>query len=117
MEFRDLSAWRVHISKVAPHSDVIGGKKSFVFVIEVQRIDITSTKENAEDLQWTVMRKYSEFYTLETRLTEFHGEFEDLHLPPKASLFTGTVFKGFFNQGYIRGKSLLESWVTTFLLD
>ena len=55
----------------------------------VQRIDITSTKENAEDLQWTVLRKYSEFYTLETRLTEFHGEFEDLHLPPKASLFTG----------------------------
>ena len=57
----------------------------------VQRIDITSTKENAEDLQWTVLRKYSEFYTLETRLTEFHGEFEDLHLPPKASLFTGKL--------------------------
>ena len=57
----------------------------------VQRIDITSTKENAEDLQWTVLRKYSEFYTLETRLTEFHGEFEDLNLPPKASLFTGKL--------------------------
>jgi len=87
-EYRDLSAWRVHISKVATHRDV-NGKNSFFFVIEVQRIDITSTKENAEDLQWTVLRKYSEFYTLETRLTEFHGEFEDLNLPPKASLFTG----------------------------
>ena len=64
----------------------------------VQRIDITSTKENAEDLQWTVLRKYSEFYTLETRLTEFHGEFEDLHLPPKASLFTGKLpFSHFFS--------------------
>ena len=67
----------------------------------VLRIDITSTKENAEDLQWTVLRKYSEFYTLETRLTEFHGEFEDLHLPPKASLFTGKLliqdFSHFFS--------------------
>ena len=71
----------------------VNGKNSFFFVIEVQRIDITSTKENAEDLQWTVLRKYSEFYTLETRLTEFHGEFEDLNLPPKASLFTGKQLK------------------------
>ena len=63
----------------------------------VQRIDITSTKENAEDLQWTVLRKYSEFYTLETRLTEFHGEFEDLHLPPKASLFTGKLLYKIFH--------------------
>ena len=65
----------------------------------VLRIDITSTKENAEDLQWTVLRKYSEFYTLETRLTEFHGEFEDLHLPPKASLFTGKlpIYINFFS--------------------
>ena len=74
---------------MATHRDT-NGKNSFFFVIEVQRIDITSTKENSEDLEWTVLRKYSEFYTLETRLTEFHGEFEDLHLPPKASLFAGT---------------------------
>ena len=26
---------------------------------------------------------------METRLTEFHGEMEGLHLPPKANLFTG----------------------------
>ena len=26
---------------------------------------------------------------MEGRLTEFHGEFEDLNLPPKAHLFTG----------------------------
>ena len=67
----------------------------------VQRIDITSTKENAEDLQWTVLRKYSEFYTLETRLTEFHGEFEDLHLPPKASLFTGKLLKQIVSHFFI----------------
>lgn len=88
LEFRDLSAWRICIPKVATKCDD-NGKTYFIFVIEVQRIDIPSTKENAEDLQWRVDRKYSEFYTLETRLTEFHGEFEDLHLPPKANLFTG----------------------------
>ena len=66
-----------------------GKKVFFTFTIEVQRIDITSRQENAEDLQWTVQRKYSEFYTLESKLTEFHGTFEDLHLPAKASLFTG----------------------------
>ena len=35
-EYRDLSAWRVNISKVATHRDV-NGKNSFFFVIEVQR--------------------------------------------------------------------------------
>lgn len=89
----------------------MNGKNSFFFVIEVQRIDITSTKENAEDLQWTVLRKYSEFYTLETRLTEFHGEFEDLNLPPKASLFTGEVLKCISNKNFLykRILTLLKS--------
>ena len=87
LEYRDLSAWRVQIPRVATKQDANNGKKFFIFVVEVQRIDITSTKENAEDLQWTVFRKYSEFYTLESKLTEFHGPFEDLHLPSKVNLF------------------------------
>ena len=37
--------------------------------------------ENAEDLHWKVQRQYSEFYALESKLTEFHGEFEDVRLP------------------------------------
>lgn len=86
LEYRDLSAWRVQIPRVDTKQDE-NGKKFFIFVIEVQRIDITSTKENAEDLQWTVLRRYSEFYTLESKLTEFHGPFEDLHLPSKVNLF------------------------------
>ena len=86
--YRDLSAWRIQIPNVVAQTDQ-NNKKIFVFLIEVHRIDIDSTKENAEDLQWKVFRRYSEFYTLESKLTEFHGQFEDLHLPPKASLFTG----------------------------
>lgn len=44
---------------------------------------------NAEDLHWKVQRRYPEFYALESKLTEFHGEFEDAKLPAKAKLFMG----------------------------
>ena len=44
---------------------------------------------NAEDLHWKVERRYPEFYALESKLTEFHGEFEDAKLPAKAKLFMG----------------------------
>ena len=43
MEYRDLSAWRVSIPKVETGSDT-NGKACFVFVIEVQRIDVTAQK-------------------------------------------------------------------------
>ena len=45
--------------------------------------------DNAEDLHWTVQRRYSEFYALESKLTEFHGEFDDVKLPPKGKIFFG----------------------------
>jgi len=65
------------------------GKACFVFVIDVQRIDITSRQDDGEDLHWKVQRRYSEFYTLEAKLTEFHGEFEDVRLPAKAKFWKG----------------------------
>ena len=43
MEYRDLSAWRVSIPKLATSQDAYG-KPCFVFVIEVQRIDATIHK-------------------------------------------------------------------------
>ena len=66
-----------------------GSKPCFVFVIDVQRIDITSQREDGEDLHWIVQRRYSEFYALEAKLTEFHGEFEDAKLPMKAKFWKG----------------------------
>ena len=88
-DYRDLSAWRVTIPKVVAKTS--GGKSHFVFVIDVQRIDVTSRKGNGEDLHWTVSRRHSEFYALESKLTEFHGEFEgdQVKLPAKAKLFSG----------------------------
>ena len=67
------------------------GKPCFVFVVDVQRIDITAQQDDGEDLHWTVQRRYSEFYALEAKLTEFHGEFEDIRLPPKAKF---SLWKG-----------------------
>ena len=47
MEYRDLSAWRVSIPTLATSQDS-NGKACFVFVIEIQRIDVTAQKGKAE---------------------------------------------------------------------
>lgn len=35
---------------------------------------------------WHVSRRYSEFYVLENKLSEFHGSLSPAHLPPKKLL-------------------------------
>ncbi|CAL4096270.1 unnamed protein product, partial [Meganyctiphanes norvegica] len=83
--FRDLTAWRVSIPRVEQKLDP-SAKPIYVFVVDVTRIDVTG--ERPEELQWEVERQYHEFYILETKLTEFHGEFIDNQLPPRKSLFS-----------------------------
>lgn len=85
-EFRDLSAWRVMIPRLEARTDA--GKACFVFIIQVQRIDVTSRKDGA-DLEWTVERQYHEFYSLQSALVQYHGVFEDAKLPPRSKLFGG----------------------------
>nr|CAD7598805.1 unnamed protein product [Timema genevievae] len=82
---RDLNAWRVSIPSVDTRFD-INNKTYPVFNINVQRIDV-NTEEDPDRYHWTVDRKYNDFYALESKLTEFHGEFTDTHLPPKRILF------------------------------
>ncbi|XP_076047790.1 sorting nexin-14-like isoform X2 [Oratosquilla oratoria] len=82
--FRDLTAWRVSIPHVEQRVDVTG-KAYYAFIVDVTRIDVTG--ENPEELHWEVERRYHEFYILETKLTEFHGEFPD-KLPPRRTFFT-----------------------------
>lgn len=84
--FRDLSAWRVSIPRVEQHFDHTS-KPYYAFIVDVTRIDVTGA-EHPEELHWEVERRYHEFYILENKLTEFHGEFQDNQLPPRRSLFT-----------------------------
>lgn len=80
---KDLSAWRVSIPNVETRVDM-SHRHYVVFVIEVQRIDVTE-RDTPEDLNWSVARKYQEFYVLEAKLMEFHGALPVDPLPPRRS--------------------------------
>lgn len=43
-------------------------------------------EENEGGNHWTVERRYTDFYALEAKLTEFHGEFPDNQLPSRRML-------------------------------
>ena len=77
---RDLSAWRVTVPRLEARS--FEGRSCFTFIIQVQRIDVTSMSEG-EDLEWVVERQYHEFYSLQSALVQYHGMFEDAKLPPR----------------------------------
>lgn len=85
-ETRDLSAWRVTVPRLEART--LEGRARFTFVIQVQRIDVTS-RTDGDDLEWTVDRQYHEFYSLQSALVQYHGMFEDTKLPPRAKLFGG----------------------------
>ena len=44
--------------------------------------------DDFEKSNWQVYRRYNEFYVLEQKLTEFHGEFDDTQLPPRKTFST-----------------------------
>ncbi|KAG8196176.1 hypothetical protein JTE90_007905 [Oedothorax gibbosus] len=79
---KKLSAWRLSIPKVLMKMDS-ACKYYHTFLIDIQRIDV-SQQDDPDDLHWTVERRYNEFYVLEAKLTEFHGELS-VQLPPKRS--------------------------------
>ena len=84
---RDLSAWRVTIEGLLPVPDPENPKKIIhVYNIRVRRIDVL--EDDFEESNWSVGRRYNEFYVLEQKLTEFHGEFEDAQIPPKKAFGT-----------------------------
>ncbi|XP_023327510.1 sorting nexin-14 isoform X3 [Eurytemora carolleeae] len=99
LEIRDLSAWRVEIRNLETRS--FGGKSCFVFILQVQRIDVASASDG-QDLEWTVARQYHEFYTLQSALTQFHGVLDDIKLPARSKLFRG------------RGLDVLQSKIEPF---
>ncbi|CAH3197092.1 unnamed protein product, partial [Porites evermanni] len=72
-ESRDLSMWKITI----PHVIMETKQVCCIFIISVERKDIT------EATRWDVARRPKEFYVLQSKLNEFHGEIDDSLLPPK----------------------------------
>nr|XP_039256034.1 sorting nexin-14-like [Styela clava] len=77
---RDLSTWRVTVEKVEQRRED-DGDKFYTFVISIRRINMQADAELPPD--WQVSRRYTEFYVLEGKLTEFHGSLAPANLPPK----------------------------------
>uniref|UniRef100_A0A8C7D7K6 Sorting nexin 14 n=1 Tax=Oncorhynchus kisutch TaxID=8019 RepID=A0A8C7D7K6_ONCKI len=75
---RNLSAWSITIPYIDFYDDEVKKERVPVFCIDVERNDM---KEGEED--WSIFRRYMEFYVLENKLTEFHGSFADAQLPSK----------------------------------
>ncbi|XP_046344151.1 sorting nexin-14-like isoform X1 [Haliotis rufescens] len=91
----DLSTWRVTVPRIGARPDPDNPKKQFfVFIIDVRRVDVPEGV--SERSNWIVARRYTEFYVLEQKLVEFHGEF-DCQLPPKKTFGTK-------NQEFIEGR-------------
>ncbi|XP_024085830.1 sorting nexin-14-like isoform X2 [Cimex lectularius] len=76
-EERDLSSWKIRINNVDNKLDLSTGKLTPTYTIRIHRY-----VEGQSCGKWTVERRLADFYTLETKLTEFHGDFPDTQLPP-----------------------------------
>ncbi|XP_077075759.1 sorting nexin-14 isoform X2 [Siphateles boraxobius] len=78
---RNLSAWTISIPYVDFSEDEVKKERNPVFCIDVERHDRKNVGHETES--WSVHRRYVEFYVLESKLTEFHGPFQDAQLPSK----------------------------------
>ncbi|KAK2884300.1 hypothetical protein Q8A67_017937 [Cirrhinus molitorella] len=78
---RNLAAWTISIPYVDFFEDEVKKERIPVFCIDVERHDRKNVGHDTET--WSVYRKYLEFYVLESKLTEFHGPFQDTQLPSK----------------------------------
>ncbi|KYN01623.1 PREDICTED: sorting nexin-14-like [Cyphomyrmex costatus] len=107
---RDLTTWRVAV----PHVD--GGGSQPVYMIAIHSV--------AEAKSWTVLRQDQDFYTLRTRLTEFHGDKElndsplparkNPHLPLAANRQRYEEFlQKLLSKPMLRSSELLYTFLTT----
>ncbi|XP_028421287.1 sorting nexin-14 isoform X5 [Perca flavescens] len=78
---RNLSAWNITIPYIDFYDDDVKRERIPVFCIDVERNDRKAVGHESEN--WSVYRRYLEFYVFESKLTEFHGSFPDAQLPSK----------------------------------
>jgi hypothetical protein len=72
--FKSMKDWRISVPEIATRLD--SGLKYFhVFVIDVNdKAGSGVQKDDSVNKSWRVERRFNEFYTLESKLKEFHGE-------------------------------------------
>lgn len=66
----NLNCWKVNVAQVNGLRDKISDRVIFVFIIEVERPDA----KPHETQRWSIHRSFNEFYVLESKLNEFHGD-------------------------------------------
>ncbi|KIH49355.1 hypothetical protein ANCDUO_20570, partial [Ancylostoma duodenale] len=89
-ETRNINLWKVNVSKIQPMRDNTTGRTIYVYVIDVER---TEAKEK-ETKSWSICRRFSEFYVLEMKLLEFHGDsLRFTLLPPRKTLLLASHHK------------------------
>uniref|UniRef100_T1HCS5 PXA domain-containing protein n=1 Tax=Rhodnius prolixus TaxID=13249 RepID=T1HCS5_RHOPR len=98
-EERDLSSWRVRIFNVDNKLDPSTGKQTPTYTIFVQRI---RPADGSVISEWTVDRRLADFYTLESKLTEFHGDFPDTQLPPCGLLAPSPPTEAHLYESYLQ---------------
>lgn len=113
---RDLSTWKVtDVTSAMKLESGSNGGQSLVFFITVE------TVKNDVMKQWCVERRLADFYTLKSKLTEFHGVFVDARLPSRRILLQKTenndTYMQFLNQllqkPELRGSDLLHMFLTS----
>ncbi|XP_065162082.1 sorting nexin-14-like isoform X2 [Atheta coriaria] len=115
---RNLSTWRISIPAVVPIQ--FDSKTIYDFNIDVQRTDALST---GEIRHWTVKRRDQDFYTLKSKLIEFHGENEicnsplparrsNLSLDARKSKYE-EFLKKLLEKPLLKGSDLLYSFLTS----
>ncbi|VDM40632.1 unnamed protein product [Toxocara canis] len=97
---RDINRWMVTIPRIEPRRDPSNGRTMYVYIVCVERFDVNDngSSNNGSHLcnetihtnrEWSVVRRYNEFYVLESKLLEFHGDLIKADpLPPRKPFAT-----------------------------
>ncbi|KAG5876709.1 hypothetical protein JTB14_038026 [Gonioctena quinquepunctata] len=114
--FRDLSTWKISIPTYQANSS----NKVIYFYVSIERSDVLTAESKKN---WMVLRKDQDFYTLKSKLVEFHGETEicDSPLPSRKAGSSIEVrmakyeefLKRLLQKSALKGSDLLYYFLTT----
>ncbi|KAH7702064.1 PXA domain-containing protein, partial [Aphelenchoides avenae] len=86
---KDMSRWTISLPTIEPRKEPGTGRMYYVYCIHVCREDVPEDDPDELDLPkiWTLGRKYDEFYVLDEKLREFHGNALRLERLPEKKPF------------------------------